>query len=194
MSPDGSNTELPLFLHWEKFLLWLLPKTGKFSRSVRFTLQQRIDNHALDVLEGILAARYRRDRGRYLNAVSLGIDSSFRLPTAAREMAPRLSEADCDDALPVVCDVLQAEHDDRHDRRVQRLRKASRLPGSKTFATLDHERLPLTLRCQLRELAGGTFLDQAANVLAFGLPGTGKSHAAWSGIGSRDFLHQFLRM
>lgn len=74
MSPEASNTELPLFLHWEKFLLWLLPRTGKFPRSVRFTLQQRIDNHALDVLEGILAARYRRDRGRYLNAVSLGID------------------------------------------------------------------------------------------------------------------------
>lgn len=103
---------------------------------------------------------------------------SFRLPTAAREMAPRLSEADCDHALPVVCDVLQAEHDDRHDRRVQRLRKASRLPSSKTFATLDQERLTLTLRRQLRELVAGTFLDQAANVLAFGLPGTGKTHAA----------------
>ncbi len=74
MTPDAGRAELPLFLHWEKFLLWLLPRTGKFPRSVRFTLQQRIDNHALDVLEGILAARYRRDRGAYLVQVSLGID------------------------------------------------------------------------------------------------------------------------
>jgi hypothetical protein len=74
MMPDGAHSELPLFVHWEKFLLWLLPKTGKFPRSVRFTLQQRIDNHALDVLEGILAARYRRDRSGYLERVSLGID------------------------------------------------------------------------------------------------------------------------
>jgi DNA replication protein DnaC len=61
---------------------------------------------------------------------------------------------------------------------VQRLRQASRLPSSKTFATLDQERLSLTLQRQLRELATGAFLDQAANALAFGLPGTGKTHAA----------------
>ena len=103
---------------------------------------------------------------------------SFRLPTAAQEMAPRLIDAGCEDALPTVCDVLQAEREDRHERRVQRLRRASRLPAGKTFATLDQERLPLTLQRQLRELAAGTFLDQAANVLAFGLPGTGKTHAA----------------
>ncbi len=102
----------------------------------------------------------------------------FRLPTAAREMAPRLSEGGCEDALTVVCEVLQGEHDDRHERRVQRLRKASRLPSGKTFATLDQERLALTLRRQLRELTTGSFLDQGANVLAFGLPGTGKTHAA----------------
>lgn len=74
MTLDGGHAELPLFLHWEKFLLWLLPKTSKFPRSVRFTLQQRIDNAALEVLEGILAARYRRDRMVYLDRVSLGID------------------------------------------------------------------------------------------------------------------------
>jgi len=103
---------------------------------------------------------------------------SFRLPTAAREMAPRLIEAGCEDALTVVSEVLRTEHDDRHERRVQRLRKASRLPSSKTFATLDQDRLSLALRRQFRELATGAFLDQAANVLAFGLPGTGKTHAA----------------
>jgi len=74
MSDETRSGDLPLFLHWQKFLLWLLPKTGRFPRSVRFTLQQRIDNAALDVLEGILAARYRRDRTRYLDSVSLGID------------------------------------------------------------------------------------------------------------------------
>jgi len=103
---------------------------------------------------------------------------SFRLPTAAQEMAPRLIDTGCEAALATVCDVLQAEHEDRHERRVQRLRRAARLPVAKTFATLDHERLPLTLQRQLRELASGAFLDQAANVLAFGLPGTGKTHAA----------------
>jgi DNA replication protein DnaC len=103
---------------------------------------------------------------------------SFRLPTAAREMATRLVDAGWEGALPVVCEVLESEHEDRHERRVERLRRASRLPGSKTFATLDQQRLPLALQRQLRELTAGDFLDQAANVLAFGLPGTGKTHAA----------------
>ncbi len=74
MGRDDRTSELPLFLHWENFLLWLLPKTGRFPRSVRFTLQQRIDHAALDVLEGVLAARYRRERTNHLHGVSLGID------------------------------------------------------------------------------------------------------------------------
>ncbi len=115
---------------------------------------------------------------RLLSERIAGLLSSFRLPTAAQEMAPRLIDAGCEAALATVCDVLQAEGEDRHERRVQRLRRASRLPAGKTLTTLDHRRLPLTLQRQLRELAAGTFLDQATNVLAFGLPGTGKTHAA----------------
>ena len=36
---------------------------------------------------------------------------------------------------------------------------------------------PLALRQQLGELASGSFVDRGVNVLAFGLPGTGKTHA-----------------
>ena len=51
------------------------------------------------------------------------------------------------------------------------------LPPGKTFATLDEGRLPPALVRRLHELADGDFLDDATNVLAFGLPGVGKSHA-----------------
>src|SRR6185436_12489263 len=63
-----------------------------------------------------------------------------------------------------------------------RLRRSSHLPPGKTLATLDLARLPRPLVETLRMLARGEFLDGAHNVLAFGLPGTGKSHAA-SAIG-----------
>lgn len=86
MPHDARSADLPLFLHWEKFLLWLLPKTGKFPRSVRFTFQQRIDNAALEVLEGILAARYCRDRSGFLREVSLGIDKLQVLLRLAHEL------------------------------------------------------------------------------------------------------------
>jgi DNA replication protein DnaC len=55
---------------------------------------------------------------------------------------------------------------------------AAHLPPGKTLATLDQARLPRPLVEKLRALAGGDFLIDATNVLCFGLPGTGKSHAA----------------
>ena len=104
--------------------------------------------------------------------------TTFKLPTAAAEMVRRLIGAGQEDALPVVLEVLESERDDRGERRVQWLRRASQLPPAKTFATFADDRLPRPLARQLQELARGDFLDQATNVLAFGLPGTGKSHAA----------------
>ena len=74
-------------------------------------------------------------------------------------------------------DVLQLEAQERHERRITRLRRASKLPPGKTFDTLDEGRLPPALVRRLHELADGDFLDDATNVLAFGLPGVGKSHA-----------------
>ena len=63
-------------------------------------------------------------------------------------------------------------------RRSDRLLHASKLPPAKTFETLDDKRLPKGVAPRLHELASGEFLDRATNVLCFGLPGTGKTHAA----------------
>ena len=40
--------------------------------------------------------------------------------------------------------------------------------------------MPLALRQQLDHLAQGSFVEHGVNVLAFGLPGTGKTHALWT--------------
>lgn len=102
---------------------------------------------------------------------------AFKLPTISAELADRLSKAGKADALPIVLAVCEMEARDRHGRRVDRLRKASDLPPGKTFETFK-ERVPRPLMQKLRELGRGDFLDRAANVLMFGLPGVGKSHAA----------------
>ena len=52
-----------------------------------------------------------------------------------------------------------------------------RLPVGKTWDTFEHDRVPVALRQQLVELADGSFVERGVNVLAFGLPGTGKTHA-----------------
>jgi DNA replication protein DnaC len=102
----------------------------------------------------------------------------FKLPTLASETVKRFEKSGQHSALGVLLEVLELEVGDRRERRVDRLRRASRLPPGKTFETLDVARLPQALVGQLRELATGAFLDRTTNVLAFGLPGTGKTHAA----------------
>jgi DNA replication protein DnaC len=103
---------------------------------------------------------------------------SFKLPTVAAELVDRLAAAGCPEALEVVCEVLEMEREDRWVRRVARLRYSSKLPPGKTLETFDLKRLPQPLAAKVRDLARGDFVDEAVNVLAFGLPGTGKSHAA----------------
>ncbi len=104
--------------------------------------------------------------------------AAFRLPTLAEEMVPRLRQAGLESVLPTLCEILELEAGDRRERRTARLLKASHLPPGKTFDTFEEKRLPAPLAQKLRELARGEFLDRAVNVLAFGLPGVGKSHAA----------------
>lgn len=72
-----------------------------------------------------------------------------------------------------LCDL---EMDARRQRKEERLQKQSDLPGEKTLATLDLARLPAPVRRQLPSLCEGHFLGKAVNVLAFGLPGRGKTH------------------
>ncbi len=101
----------------------------------------------------------------------------FRLPTLASETVGRFSEAGHADALPTLVEVLEQEAEDRRIRRVDRLRRASKLPAGKTWDTFEHERAPVKLRQQLEGLAEGDFVERGVNVLAFGMPGTGKTHA-----------------
>ncbi len=70
----------------------------------------------------------------------------------------------------------ETEISDRGMRRIERLLKQSCLPPEKTLATLDLKRLPVKVRRMLPTLCEGGFIKRAENVLAFGLPGRGKTH------------------
>ena len=96
----------------------------------------------------------------------------FRLPTMGAQSVSRFTAAGHGDAQETLLEVLEQEAEDRRQRRIGRLRIASRLPAGKTW---EHDRVPLALRQQLDQLAGGGFVDRGVNVLAFGLPGTGKN-------------------
>ena len=101
----------------------------------------------------------------------------FKLPTLAAETVGRFSEAGHADALFTLLEVMEQEAEDRRIRRVDRLRRTSKLPAGKTWETFEHDRTPVQLRQQLQRLGEGDFADRGVNVLAFGMPGTGKTHA-----------------
>ncbi len=65
---------------------------------------------------------------------------------------------------------------ERGQRRIERLLRKSDLPSEKTLATVDPKKVPTKVWRQVPVLCEGGFLGRAQNVLAFGLPGRGKSH------------------
>ena len=72
--------------------------------------------------------------------------------------------------------LTEIEVEDRRCRRIERLLRQSGLPHDKTLSTLDLSRLPAAARRSVPTLCEGGFVDRAENLLAFGLPGRGKTH------------------
>jgi DNA replication protein DnaC len=72
--------------------------------------------------------------------------------------------------------LAEAEVEDRRRRPIERELKASDLPLEKTLATLEKKRFATKVRRLLPTLCEGGFVERADNVLAFGLPGRGKTH------------------
>jgi DNA replication protein DnaC len=73
-------------------------------------------------------------------------------------------------------EVLEGERQLRQENRIRRLLGQSRLPMEKTLEGFDRGRLPAKVNAQVSRLLEGDFVERRENVLAFGNPGSGKSH------------------
>jgi DNA replication protein DnaC len=95
-------------------------------------------------------------------------------------------------------ELAEREREDRHHRRVEWLLRQSRLPAEKTLESFDRSRLSAKLNAQLNRLLEGEFVQRCMNVLAFGNPGSGKSHLlCWSGRDIRccsDPVHYWCKI
>ena len=65
----------------------------------------------------------------------------------------------------------------RTQGRIRSLATASRLPSGKTWEQFRWARLPKNVQQQFQTLRDGSFLKRRENVLVFGKPGSGKTHA-----------------
>ena len=72
--------------------------------------------------------------------------------------------------------LARAEAQIRRYNQIERLIKISKLPLEKTFENFDFKRLPTGITQQVKVLSEGMFVDKCENILAFGRPGSGKTH------------------
>ena len=73
-------------------------------------------------------------------------------------------------------EVLERERETRRQNRIARLLRESKLPLEKTLQSFDRQRLPRAVDAHLGVLIEGGFTRRHENVLAFGNPGSGKTH------------------
>ncbi len=73
-------------------------------------------------------------------------------------------------------EVLQRECQGRRQHRVERLLRESHLPLGKSLTAFDLKRLGPKVSAITKTLLDGSFVDRKENVLAFGNPGSGKTH------------------
>lgn len=73
-------------------------------------------------------------------------------------------------------ELLKLECETRRQNRISRNLHLSKLPPSKTFENFDKKRLPPKVANHLNVVINGSFLNRSENILAFGNPGSGKTH------------------
>ena len=83
MMDNSRRTGAAIEAHY-RFLAWLAPTIEKFPKSHKFTVGDRIETIALDVLEALIEATYTKERTRHLRQANLGIEKlRFLLRLAA---------------------------------------------------------------------------------------------------------------
>lgn len=91
-----------------------------------------------------------------------------------------------------LAELMEREREVRRENRIARLLRQSRLPLEKTLQGFQMDRLPGKVRAQINALREGSFVDRRENVLAFGNPGSGKTHLL-CGLG-QELIHQDRRV
>jgi DNA replication protein DnaC len=102
----------------------------------------------------------------------------LRLPSV-RACYPELVDQATQESLGYerfLFELMDREREGRWQRRIERFLRDSRLPLEKSLEAFDMKRLPTKLRQQVKSLLEGSFVDRRENVLAFGKPGSGKTH------------------
>jgi DNA replication protein DnaC len=118
----------------------------------------------------------------------------LKLPTVARhaEEVARLAEREGWTFERYLHHLVELETHERSRKRIERHLKESELPADKTLATITSARVPTKVLKTLPSLCEGGFVERGDNLLAFGLPGRGKTHLVCA-IG-HELIHRGYRV
>ena len=118
----------------------------------------------------------------------------LRLPSvrSSYEELARQAEAETLSYERYLLNLCDQECQERQRRKIERLLRQSCLPLEKNFATFDLKRLPTKVARQMQSLREGDFVDRKENLLAFGKPGSGKTHLLCAL--AQDLVHQGRRV
>lgn len=103
---------------------------------------------------------------------------ALHLPTVRRIYSDqaRMAEKESLSYEEYLLVLMEDERETRWNNRIKRLLKASKLPLEKSIDNLDRTRFPDMINRHIDVLLDGSFLERCENVLAFGNPGSGKTH------------------
>jgi len=103
---------------------------------------------------------------------------SFNLTTAAELLNETVEKAEKENWSygQFLSHLLENEFEQRKIRKTERLLKQSNLPEGKTLSCLNASHVPPKIWRMVPSLIEGSFVDRCENILAFGLPGRGKTH------------------
>jgi hypothetical protein len=64
----------PLYVKWMDTVPWIMSRTERFPKNLRYSLSQKIDNICLDILELIIQAIFSRTKHNILQQINLKLD------------------------------------------------------------------------------------------------------------------------
>ena len=116
----------------------------------------------------------------YLEIRIVELCRALKLPAVGRDATRLAREAVRQSVNPLayVVDLLETELEERRTRRAQRRVKEANFPVAKTLEGFDFKRASHLPESLLRNLAEGSYIDNAEPILFLGEPGTGKTHLA----------------
>ena len=118
----------------------------------------------------------------------------LRLPSFRDHYEPlaRQAEQDTLSYEQYLLELANRECETRRSNRIETMLRQSRLPLEKTLDNFELKRLPAKVSRQVRSLTDGKFVERCENVLAFGKPGSGKTHLL-AGL-SQELIRQGKRV